>query len=255
MGNSYKIVKRIEERIRTLGDVEFGYLFLRESPLELCRGCWSCLSVGDDRCPLKDDREAIEKQMLDADGVIFVSPVYAMNVTALMKNFLDRFAYTLHRPRFFKQKAMIVCTTGALGLKEAIDRLSVIMYAGFDLVHTAGFYTPESNVSVKSKSIIDKGIDLAAKKFFEALQNKRPLSPKLTALMAFRAQQAAFAACHEYNLAECDYNFFNEKGWFERKRQYYTDVKINPIKNGIAVLVGKMVRRKTLKDLQGVPWN
>lgn len=160
MGNSYKIVKRIEERIRT-----------------------PCLSVGDDRCPLKDDREAIEKQMLDADGVIFVSPMYAMNVTALIKNFLDRFAYTLHSPRFFRQKAMIACTTGALGLKETIDRLSVIMCAGFDLVHTAGFYTPESNVSLKSKSKIDKGIEYAANKFFEAFQNKQPPSPKLTALM------------------------------------------------------------------------
>jgi hypothetical protein len=65
-----------------------------------------------------------------------------------------------------------VCTTGALGLKEAIDRLSVIGYAGFNLVHTAGFYTPESNVSLKSKSKIDKGTDLAAKKFFDALQVK-----------------------------------------------------------------------------------
>ncbi|VVB62492.1 Uncharacterised protein [uncultured archaeon] len=48
MGNSYKIVKRIEERMITLGDVEFNYLFLRDAHLELCRGCWSCLSVGDD---------------------------------------------------------------------------------------------------------------------------------------------------------------------------------------------------------------
>jgi hypothetical protein len=34
-----------------------------------------------------------------------------------MKNFLDRFAYTLHRPRFFDQQAMIVCTKGVVWLK------------------------------------------------------------------------------------------------------------------------------------------
>jgi hypothetical protein len=157
--------------------------------------------------------------------------------------------------RFFGQKAMIVCTTGALGLKEAIDRLSVIRHAGFDLVYTAGFCTPESNVSLKSKRKINKVIDLAARKFFEALQTNKPPSPKLIELMAFRAQQAAFAVCHDYNLAECDYNYFKNKGWFERNRQYYTDAKINPLKNVIAVIVGKMVKRKTLKDLQGVPWN
>ncbi len=47
-----------------------------------------------ERCPLMDDRERIEKQILASDGVIFASPVFAMNVTALMKKFLDRFAYT-----------------------------------------------------------------------------------------------------------------------------------------------------------------
>ncbi len=255
MGNSYKIVKRIEKRMRTLGDIEFNYFFLRDSHLELCRGCWLCLSIGDDRCPLKDDRKDIEKQMIDADGVIFVSPVYSLNVTALMKNLLDRFAYTLHRPRFFRQKVMIVCTTGALGLKETIDRLSVIRYAGFNLVHTAGFYTPESNVALKSKNRIDKDINLAARKFFEALQAKQPPSPRLISLIAFRAQQAAFATAHEYNLSECDYTYFKENGWFEKGRQYYTDAKINPVKNMIAVLVGKIVRRNTLKEFQGVPWN
>jgi len=50
MGNSYKIVKRIEERMRTLGDIEFNYLFLRDAHLELCRGCWSCFLEEDDRC-------------------------------------------------------------------------------------------------------------------------------------------------------------------------------------------------------------
>jgi hypothetical protein len=78
---------------------------------------------------------------------------------------------------------MIVCTTGALGLKEAIDRLSIIGYAGFNLVHTAGFYTPESNVSLKSKSRIDKGIELAARKFFVALQTEHTPSPRLIALI------------------------------------------------------------------------
>lgn len=255
MGNSYKIVKRIEERMSSLGDIEFSYLFLRDANLEFCRGCWLCLSVGDDRCPIKDDRASIERRLLEADGVIFASPVYALNVTALMKNLLDRLAYTLHRPRFFNQRAMIVCTTGALGLKETIDRLSVIRYAGFNLVYSVGFNTPENKVSLKSKNRIDKDVEKAAMKFFDALQDKEPPSPSLINLIAFRAQQAAFALSHDYNLADCDYNYFKEKGWFEKDRQYYTSAKINPIKNMIAVLIGKVVKRRALEELQGVPWH
>ena len=175
----------------------------------------------------------------DADGVIFVSPVYALNVTAAMKNFLDRFAYTLHRPRFFNQQAMIVCTAGAVGLKEAIDRLAVIKFAGFNLIHTAGFVTPPGPVSRKSRDKIDRDILNAANAFHDSLVSKKPVSPGLINLMAFRSQQALFALSHEYNLSESDYLYFKEKGWLEENRQYYIDVKVNTLKNFIDMIIGK----------------
>jgi len=253
-GNSYRITKRIEEKMKSRGDVEFDYLFLRDAHLEPCRGCGLCLTTGEDRCPLKDDRAAIEKQMLSADGVIFVTPVYAMNVTALMKNFLDRFAYTFHRPRFFDQHAVIICTTGAVGLKETIDRMAVIQFAGFNLVHKVGFVTPMKTVSESSKEKIDKGIDEAAKKLYEAIESRRPHSPTLINLAAFRSQQASFQLAHEHHLSECDYNYFEEHGWFDEGRKYYVDAKVNPLKNQVALLIGRISRRNIIKDINGVPW-
>lgn len=254
-GNSYRITKRIEEKMKELDpSLEFVYLFLRDSHLELCQGCGLCLNHGENRCPLRDDRKDLEKQMLDSNGVIFVSPVYAMNVTAIMKNFLDRFAYTLHRPRFFDQHALIVCTTGAVGLKEAIDRLSVIKFAGFNLVHSAGFVTPASCVSRKSKNIIDSDILNAANRFYSAMVAREPAPPGLINLIAFRSQQAAFALSHEYHLSDCDYLYFQEKGWLDEKRQYYIDAKVNPLKGFVSLIIGKWVRRSMVKELQGVPW-
>jgi multimeric flavodoxin WrbA len=254
-GNSHKIAKRIEEKMKELDpSLEFVYLFLRDSHLELCQGCGLCLNYGEDRCPLKDDRKALEEQMLDANGVIFVSPVYAMNVTAIMKNFLDRFAFTLHRPRFFDQQAMIVCTTGAVGLKEAIDRLAVIKFAGFNLVHTAGFVTPPGPVSRNSRDKIDRDILKAANKFYSAVVAREPATPGLINLIAFHSQQAAFALSHKYGLPDCDYLYFQEKGWLDENRRYYIDVRVNPLKNFIAGIIGKWVRRSTEKELQGIPW-
>lgn len=249
-GNTYKTVLQIEERMKALGDVEFAYLFLKEAHLELCEGCWQCLSWGEERCPLKDDRELIEKQILESDGVIFASPVYAMNITALMKNFLDRFAYTLHRPRFFNQYAMIVCTTGALGLKETIDRLSVIQFAGYDIVHTAGFVTPQGPVSGKSRNKIKIGVANAAEKFYSTIEARKPHSPKLINLIAFRGQQAAFSLSYQFRTGEADYTYFKEHGWLDKNRQYYTGVKVNPLKNLIAVILGKIAKRNMQKELQ-----
>jgi multimeric flavodoxin WrbA len=45
-----------------------------------------------------------------ADGVIFATPVYVMNVSALMKTFIDHFSYIYHRPRFFDKKALLLST-------------------------------------------------------------------------------------------------------------------------------------------------
>ena len=63
----------------------------------------------------------IREEMLNADGLIFVSPVYAHQVTALMKNFIDRFAYVLHRPCFLDKAALIISTTELTGLEDVLD--------------------------------------------------------------------------------------------------------------------------------------
>jgi len=59
-GAGHKIVKKIEERIKAISDVEFEYLFLKDANLKLCTGCYNCMAKGEDTCPLKDDRAAIE---------------------------------------------------------------------------------------------------------------------------------------------------------------------------------------------------
>jgi len=111
-GAGYAVVKKIEAGMKAMGDVEFTYLFLNDADLKLCTGCYTCLAKGEEKCPLKDDRAAIEQQLLAADGVILSSPMYVLNVSWLMKNFIDRFAYTNHRPRFHGQKVLTVVNMG-----------------------------------------------------------------------------------------------------------------------------------------------
>ena len=55
-GAGYQVVKKIEERMKALGEVEFTYLFLKDANLKLCAGCYTCMAKGEDKCPLKDDR-------------------------------------------------------------------------------------------------------------------------------------------------------------------------------------------------------
>jgi hypothetical protein len=149
---------------------------------------------------------------------------------------------------------MIVCSTGKVGLTEAIDRLAVIKFAGFNLVHTAGFVTPASHVSRKSKDKKDRDILKAANKFYGAVVAREPASSGLINLIAFRSQQSAFALPHKYGLSDCDYLYFREKGWLDGNRKYYIDVRVNPLKNFVALIIGKWVRevrKKNCREFHG----
>ena len=136
-GNTYRAVRRIEENMKAMGDVEFEYLWLKDASLANCKGCTVCFLKGEQRCPLKDGREEIEKRMLDADGVIFASPNYASNVSGLMKTFIDRFAYAGHRPRFYETvRALRIDQRGAGRTRESLAAMQgPISHYGF---RTAG---------------------------------------------------------------------------------------------------------------------
>ena len=56
--------------------------------------------------------------------MILTSPVYALNVSALMKNFIDHTSYFYHRPYFFDKTALVVVTTAGAGLKKVTNYLS-----------------------------------------------------------------------------------------------------------------------------------
>lgn len=156
----------IENRMK--GDVEFEYLFLKDANLKPCIGCYNCMAKGEDKCPLKDDRAAIELKLLAADGFILSSPVYVGNVSWLMKNFIDRFAYMNHRPRFHHQKMLTVVNMAGTDRKGALPVLNIALgYArGVRIVHKLAIATPPWPQTERTVAQKEQVIDAAAKKFY-----------------------------------------------------------------------------------------
>ena len=63
--------------------------------LEYCRGCLRCNLIG--RCSISgDDWGKISNKILDADVIVFASPIYFHHVTAPLKKFIDRFRSFVH---------------------------------------------------------------------------------------------------------------------------------------------------------------
>ncbi|WMJ89098.1 flavodoxin family protein [Anaerocolumna sp. MB42-C2] len=240
-GNTYKTICQIEKKLyRKNEEIEFEYIQLSRTRLELCKGCYICIEKGEDKCPLKDDRENLERKMKQADAVIFASPVYTYNVSWIMKNFLDRFAYRCHRPEFHGKKAMVVVTTGAVGIGFVTKILSFMLGSmGFIICARAGItYAPPHE---KDEKMLQKETDKLIRqteKFYNKIINTNPVKPTLIKLLTFRMQQKAFSKAPQ-NLA--DYSFWNKKGWLEKSEGYYYKVHVGIINKLIVSLITRLI--------------
>lgn len=236
-GNTYKAVHEIEKELEARdSNIKFEYVQLSRIDLRPCRGCFVCIEKGEERCPLKDDRESLELKMKQADAVIFASPVYTYNVSWIMKNFQDRFAYRCHRPDFHGKKAMVVVTTGAVGLKFVSFLLASTMGSmGFITCAEVGVtFAPAHESDEKRQKREQNKLIRQSEVFYNKLIDTKPVKPSLIKLLTFKKQRKAFIQAPK-DLA--DYKFWKEKGWFEKKTAYYYETKIGLISKLISKIL------------------
>jgi NAD(P)H-dependent FMN reductase len=245
-GAGYRIVKMIEDRMKAMGDVEFEYLFLQDVNLKPCIGCYTCMAKGEDKCPLKDDRAVIEQKLMTADGVILSSPVHVANVSGLMKNFMDRFAYANHRPRFYRQKVLTVVNMAGTDKREALLALKYVL-GGRQIVCELAVATPPWLQTERAVAKKEQAIDAAAKKFYRACLETSLPTPTFGRYMNFLMMQTLSLACRESLPA--DYAYYNG-------RDYYFDTRINPIKAAVAKVIVGVMMKIWKKDMGpgNVPW-
>lgn len=222
-GNTTSIINTMSDKWKSFNNVEIEHIYLSDFNIGLCKGCCNCLTVGEQSCPNKsDDIKIIEEKLLSSDGVVFASPVYAMNMTASMKNFMDRVAFTMHRPRFFNQYTMVLSVTGCIGLKETIESISQLKFSGFNIVQSFGIVAPNAliNPGIEDTKIIKK-IEKEAEKFYKKIQEKKPIKPSFMTVMQFKQARKTFAIHREQ--MPCDYQYFKSNNWFDKKKKYYVD--------------------------------
>jgi multimeric flavodoxin WrbA len=123
-----ELVRSFMEGVRLSGG-EAEMIMLRDQTIGYCTNCLKCYSFTDDGvapCSQKDDMDEIIKRIVDADGILFASPVHNGFVTGLMTVFWERLSWRVARPG----EPIVKCMSIRTRINNKIRALGAISSAG-----------------------------------------------------------------------------------------------------------------------------
>lgn len=230
--NTYEVIKQAKTNLNG----EFEEVHLIGERIPLCRGCFKCILEGEEQCPDFDKINPIIEKIKSSDAIIIGSPVYAMNVTALLKNFLDHTAYLYHRPEFFTKKALIVVTTAGAGHKKVAN------YIDETLRHWGVNKTYKISMACGGKDTLETAeIDKTSQKFSKDVDSNKLHSPKFGDIVFFNVWKAM---AQSKDPIKADKDFWHDTGLVNN--DFSPDVKLNPVKKLFSKLMG-FVLKKVIK--------
>ena len=106
--NSEKLAEAFAEGAKASGN-EVEMVSLKNKSIAFCKGCFACQKVG--RCVINDDANAITEKILEADVVVWATPIYYYEMSGQMKTMIDR-ANSLF-PRDYKFRDVYLLSAAA----------------------------------------------------------------------------------------------------------------------------------------------
>ena len=102
------------------GAQEAGHSVVRfDSAFKKVHPCIACNKCGmNGECVFKDDFEFIRDNIVDADAIVFATPMYYFGISAQIKAVIDRF-YAINGQIHVPKKAVLIMTYADTSAKEA----------------------------------------------------------------------------------------------------------------------------------------
>ena len=130
-GNTLSMVEEFLNGAEEAG-AETENIILAEKNIRYCKGKFECWFKTPGKCVIHDDMDILLHKFLESDIVVFACPIYFDNVSAIMKNFIDRLSPVLlphfeedekgeykHAKRYEKfPKIVVISNAGLPGQKN-----------------------------------------------------------------------------------------------------------------------------------------
>lgn len=219
-GCTYQIKEAFLANLREGNEVT-EYELPKDLP-HFCRGCKTCFFKSEEKCPHAAYARPIWQNMLEADLLVFASPVYALRTTGQMKAMLDHFAvhWLVHRPdeRMFQKKAVIL--TNAIGVFNGgaqKDIATSLKWWGVSDIKKLGIGLLEGviweELSEKRRKSIVGRIEKRAKRYEKDYAARKGCNVRI--LYAFARWMHQGIAKKEDPLS-ADNQYWLDKGWIKR---------------------------------------
>ena len=159
-GNTALLIKAVFEELNK-SDIDTELVQLAGNPVRGCIACRKCFTAKNKRCSVTGDiiNECIEK-MIEADGIIFGSPVYFANLTPEIKALIDRSGFVAKaNGDMFKQKvgASVVAVRRA-GAIHVFNSLNHFFFINQMIVPGASYWNIGIGREIGEVSNDDEGI-------------------------------------------------------------------------------------------------
>lgn len=248
-GVTYEAIQVVKDEMLKRGAVEFVEFHLPQDAPVFCRGCFQCFDKGEGSCPDAKYIQPIVQAMESSDGLIIGSPVYVLQLSGALKAFFDHLGYTFlnHRPRFFRQKALIITATAGAGIKNANRYITEnLSFWGINKTYSYGqpvLSASWAGIPPKQRAKLLSNLKSRAEAFYRDLASGQMHSPSLLQTLMFYAGKSLVST-----FEGPDQDHWRKNDWLTKERRYYTDDVKPGLINGlmgllVPLIFGRMIKK------------
>ncbi len=169
-GNTEWMLRKLLDGAKNAG-AETEIILLRDKNIKACDGCLTCEAGGKDRkgiCRIEDDMQGIYPKLVEADALLFGTPVYFEMLSGLLKNFMDRTCPIWPR---LEGKPVAGIAVGEEGIGQAIENLRTycsvceMQWVGSvtALAKNPGEVATHENIERQLKDLVEKVVRMITK--------------------------------------------------------------------------------------------